>query len=40
MLDRKRWWSVIELEDHQKLIPEIEFATLSENSWFMHYTIK
>ena len=37
----KKDGSVIELEDHQKLIPEIEFATLSENSWFgaLYYKI-
>lgn len=33
--------SVIKLKDHQKTIPEIEFATLSENSWFgaLYYKI-
>ena len=33
--------SIIKLKDHQKTIPEIEFATLSENSWFgaLYYKI-
>lgn len=33
--------SLIKLKDYQKLIPEIEFATLNQNSWFgaLYYKI-
>ena len=33
--------SVIKLRDYQKLVPEIEFATLNQNSWFgaLYYKI-
>ncbi len=33
--------TIIKLRDHQKLIPEIEYATLTENAWFgaLYYKI-